>query len=67
MCVTDALPDAGQLLNEGEHYWLTRQLGGAVFERWDFKPTQAGSVAERRSGQHITSWGTGRVMKCASQ
>ena len=38
MCVADAFPDAGRLLNEGEHYWLTRQHGGATFERWDFTP-----------------------------
>lgn len=64
MCVASALPDAGQMLNEGEHYWLTRQYGGTTYERWDFAPTPTGSVAERRSGQ-MTSYGTGSVRDCA--
>jgi len=67
MCVADAFPDAGRLLNEGEHYWLTRQHGGATFERWDFTPTLTGSIAERRSGQIVGRAGSGRVRECAAR
>lgn len=65
MCAADALPDAGQLLNDGEHYWLARQYGGTTFERWDFRLTPTGSIAERRSGSIVPSYGTGTVKECA--
>lgn len=64
MCAAGAFPDIGQLLNEGDHYWLTRQHQGVVVERWDFLPTRTGSIAERRSIQVFRS-GSGWVRACA--
>jgi hypothetical protein len=64
MCAASALPDAGQLMNDGQHYWIVRQYGGASFERWDFLPALRGSIAERRTGQ-MASFGTDRVRRCA--
>lgn len=64
-CVAGALPDAGQVLNDGDHWWTVRSYGGAAFERWDFLPTPTGSVAERRSGRSMASYGTGRIRDCA--
>jgi len=65
MCAAGALPDAQSPLNEGNHYWIDRKYGGATFERWDFLPTASGSIAERRSGQVVASYGTNRVRTCA--
>jgi hypothetical protein len=64
MCAAGRFPDIGQLLNEGDHYWLTRQHQGAIVERWDFRPTPTGSIAERRSIQ-VFRHGSGWVKECA--
>lgn len=63
-CAAAALPDVGQMMNDGSHYWIVRQYGGASFERWDFLATQHGSIAQRRTGQ-MASFGTDRVRRCA--
>lgn len=65
-CVANALPEAGAPLNDGEHYWINRQYGGAVIERWDFLPAPGGSVAYRRSGTITKNYGAERVKRCAA-
>ena len=64
MCVASVFPDTGQVLNDGDHYWVTRQFGGSTIERWDFIPAASGSIAERRTGQKI-DYGADRVRRCA--
>jgi hypothetical protein len=64
MCVASAFPDTGQVLNDGPHYWVTRQFGGSTIERWDFIPVPSGSTAERRTGQRI-DYGAKRVRGCS--
>lgn len=65
-CVADAWSGNNQFLNDGNHYWIIRlNSQGMPFARWDFLPTEAGSVAERRSDQLFGNAGTDRVRECA--
>lgn len=63
-CVAGALSDAGSPMNRGGHYWIVRTNGNVAYERWDFMPAPAGTIAERRSGQ-LASSGLSKVKACA--
>ena len=62
-CVAENLPSAS-LRDDGERYWVVQDMFGFPSFRWDFIPTETGSIAETRSTA-LGDAGAKDAKKCA--
>jgi hypothetical protein len=63
LCVAENLPGA-TLRDDGTRYWVLMDVFGVPRFRWDFIPTESGSIAEARSTA-IGNSGAKDAEKCA--
>ena len=63
ICVAESLPGA-TLRDDGTRYWVLFDVFGVPRFRWDFIPTETGSVVEIRSTA-VGGAGTKEVRRCA--
>lgn len=63
ICVAESLPGA-TLRDDGTRYWVLVDVFGVPRFRWDFIPTESGSIVEIRSTA-VGGAGTREVRRCA--
>src|SRR3546814_2699983 len=63
-CVAEHLMGDAELRSSGDHYWVLRSVFGVPRHRWDFTPSDSGSVAELRS-TGLAGAGQDKVRDCA--
>lgn len=64
VCVAESLPGMAELRSLEGRYWVLMEVFGTPRHRWDFKPTESGSVAELRS-TGLAGSESGKVERCA--